>query len=73
MPDQFADPTQTPETSEPGGHDEPVEDAGPATDPLVTCPGCGAEVLPRDSSHGVNEPSKGPVCPNCGASLEPRV
>jgi hypothetical protein len=73
MPDEAADPTMSSETTEPGGHEKPVEDAGTASDPLVTCPECGAEVLPRDSSYGVNEPSRGVACPNCGASLEPRV
>jgi hypothetical protein len=73
MPDEAADPTMSSETTEPGGHEKPVEGAETASDPFVTCPQCGAEVLPRDSSYGVDEPSRGPACPSCGASLEPRV
>ena len=73
MPDPAADPTMTDETLDPGGHEKPADTTERQTDPLVKCPACGAEAVPRDSSHGVNEPSRGPACPNCGASLEPEA
>ena len=69
MPDDSADPTMSPHTEEPGSPEKPVEGEHPRKDPLVRCPSCGADVVPREGSYGVNEPDKGLACPSCGALI----
>ncbi len=66
MPDYGADGTLRPESVEPGLPDRPVEGEHEVTDPLVHCPSCGADVIPREASHGATEPSRGLACPSCG-------
>ena len=70
MPDYGADPTMSPETAEPGSHEKPVEGIHVQADPQVRCPSCGADVVPREASHGATEESKGVACPSCGALIE---
>ena len=67
MPDYAADGTTGPETPEPGSHEKPVTGEHHAKYPLVRCPSCGASVVPREGSYGVDEPSVGLGCPSCGA------
>ena len=69
MPDYAADPTSTPETAEPGGHEKPVAGDHEAVEPTVRCSSCGSDVVPREGSYGLGD-SKGLVCPSCGAQLE---
>ena len=66
MPDYGADGTMRPDSVEPGVPDRPVEAEHASTDLLVRCPSCGADVIPREASHGVSEPSAELACPSCG-------
>ena len=70
MPDHGEDPTVWPEGAERTSHETPVAGDHPARDPLVRCPSCGADVVPREGSYGVNEPSVGLACPSCGSVIE---
>ena len=53
----------------------PVEPSGPRPgdmggSALVTCPGCGYEVNPREAAYdGASGATEALVCPNCGAEL----
>ena len=67
MPDYSADGTMSPETAEPGSHEKPVEGGHVKRDPLTRCPSCGADVVLREASYGVDEPPAGLACPSCGA------
>jgi predicted RNA-binding Zn-ribbon protein involved in translation (DUF1610 family) len=67
VPDYGAEGTMRPEAREPGSPEKPVEGPQPAKDPTVRCPNCGADVVLREASYGVNEPSAGLACPSCGA------
>ena len=70
MPDYAADGTMSGETLSPGSHEKQVEAAGEQTEPLTRCPSCGANVVLREASYGVDEPSAGLACPSCGALVE---
>ena len=66
MPDYGADGTMRPDTVEPGSPQKPVAGAHEASEPMVRCPSCGADVVLREGAYGVNEPSAGLACPSCG-------
>ncbi len=57
-----------------GTHERPLSAEPEAEDRTVECPSCGAEVLLRPASHGVNDATAGLACPSCGTIVvsEPR-
>jgi hypothetical protein len=69
MPDETAEPTLSRLTSSPGSPERPADGVAQPEEPLMRCPSCGADVVPRPASRGFAEPTLGLACPNCGTLL----